>query len=99
MTKSRGRSHTTTTETAVKVVKTLAKISGIKMIAPGEIASKRSAGQSITIRRTQAGCIITVSGNGIQKLNIHTINQTIVSTIATTLKESKKLRDFSIKIK
>ena len=45
MPKPRGREHSSLTETATEVVRELAKIAGIKMIAPGEIRynKKRSS--------------------------------------------------------
>lgn len=74
MSKPRGREHTSLTETAQAVVYELKKISGIKMIAPGEIRSnKRSAsGRYVTASYTPGGFELLISGQSIQKVAVHT---------------------------
>ncbi len=97
MTRPRGREHSTLTETADLVVQELHKISGIKMIAPGEIRSnKRSAsGRFITANFTYAGFELLISGQSAQKVAVHTsLNPNV---IFEKLKESKRLRGFTFK--
>lgn len=96
MPKPRGRRHTTLTETAAMVVKILDRNSGIKMIAPGEIAATRSNVQRITITYTTAGLSLTISGQGTQQLAVHTTQATDATRIVQHLKTHKKLRDFLI---
>ncbi len=74
MPKPRGREHSSLTETAEAVVYELKKISGIKMIAPGEIRSnKRSAsGRFVTANYTAGGFELLISGQSIQKVAVHT---------------------------
>lgn len=97
MPKPRGKEHTTLTETAAVVVYELQKISGIKMIAPGEIkTNKRSAGgRFITITYTTAGFELSISGQSSQKVAVHTNTNPHLITVA--LKRSKKLREFVFK--
>ena len=68
----RGNSHTTLTDTAESVVKVLRKIEGIKMIAPGIIDARRSGNRHITAVYTTAGMELIISGQGVQKVAIHT---------------------------
>lgn len=96
MPKPRGRSHTTLTTTAASIVKLIETQSGVKMIAPGEISSARSSVQRLTITFTRAGLSLTISGEGIQRLAVHTTNELTAKNIATTLKQAKKLRGFII---
>jgi hypothetical protein len=96
MPKPRGRSHTTLTETAQLVVKTINKLPGIKMIAPGEIASTRSNVQRITITHTNAGLSLSISGQGTQRIAVHTDNAVTVKQIVSHLKTAKKLQGFII---
>lgn len=97
MSKPRGREHSTLTETADTVVRELVKISGIKMIAPGEIRSnKRSAsGRFITCVYTTAGFELIVSGQSTQKISVHTTND--AKNVFSILTTSKKLKDFIFK--
>ncbi|MCA9354969.1 hypothetical protein KC865_00250 [Candidatus Kaiserbacteria bacterium] len=97
MSKLRGRSHTTLTETADLVVRELEKVAGIKMIAPGEIrTNKRSAsGRFVTVSFTQAGFELLISGQSSQKVAIHTDKDSRL--IIAELRNSKKLRDFIFK--
>lgn len=97
MPKPRGKEHTTLTETASLVVNELKRISGIKMIAPGEIrTNKRSAsGRFVTASYTNAGFELLISGQSSQKVAVHTTRKQ--SDILKELKASKKLRDFKFK--
>jgi hypothetical protein len=97
MSKPRGREHTTLTETAILVVNELKKISGIKMIAPGEInttSRNKSGKRFITIIRTSAGCELLITGQGAQKIAVHTDTP---ENIFPALMMAKSLRDFAIK--
>ena len=94
MTNKRGRSHTTLTPTAKKLVQIIKKIDGVKMIAPGEISSSRSKSQRITFTKTNAGLHIIISGNGIQKIAVHTINEKINEKIISTIKKNKIYDNF-----
>lgn len=97
MSKPRGREHSTLTETSTLVVQELKKISGIKMIAPGEIRSnKRSAGgRFITCVYTSAGFELLISGQSVQKVAVHTHSD--AKTIFKNLMSSKKLKEFTFK--
>lgn len=97
MQKPRGREHTTLTETASIVVYELKRVSGIKMIAPGEIkTNKRSAhGRFVTAVFTAAGFELIISGQSTQKVAVHTTRS--AHAIWRELKASKKLREFSFK--
>lgn len=95
--KARGREHSTLTETAALVVREMEKIPGIKMIAPGEIRTNQRSTNThfVTATYTNAGFELLISGQGSQKVAVHTTdNPTIVFT---TLKTSKKLREFVFK--
>ncbi len=97
MPKPRGREHSTLTETATLVVSELTKISGIKMVAPGEIRtnSRGASGRFITCVYTTAGFELIISGQSTQKVAVHTtVNP---RAIFATLKASKKLREFVFK--
>ncbi len=96
MVKPRGRQHTTLTETAQKVVRIIQKHPGIKMIAPGEIAPTRSRSQRITITCIKAGLALSVCGNGIQKVAIHTSSPQIATSLADVLKSHPDLQEFTI---
>ena len=90
----RGRSHSTLTDTAALVVAELKKLPGIKMIAPGIIDGKRgSNSRNITVVYTTAGMELIISGQGVQKVSIHTTVDP--HTIATKLKSSKRLALFT----
>jgi hypothetical protein len=65
------------------------------MIAPGEIASKRSNSRRCTISYTAAGLDISVSGQGTQKIAVHTESETAAKQVATLLRTDKRLRHFS----
>lgn len=97
MAKPRGKEHTTLTETAAQVVYELQKISGIKMIAPGEIrTNKRSAsGRFVTISYTTAGFELLISGQSSQKVAVHVTKNP--KKITATLQSSKRLRGFIFK--
>jgi len=97
MAKPRGREHSSLTETAQAVVYELKNISGIKMIAPGEIrANKKSAStRYVTATYTSGGFELLISGQSIQKVAVHTDRDPHV--IFKTLKQSKKLQGFIFK--
>lgn len=97
MAKARGREHSTLTETADLVVRELERITGIKMIAPGEIRtnSRGAKGRFITCVYTTAGFELIISGQSTQKVAVHTsLNP---RQIFAELKASKKLREFVFK--
>ncbi len=90
----RGRSHTTLTDTATLVVGELSKLPGIKMIAPGMIDGQRnSSKRHITVVYTRAGMELIISGQGVQKVAIHTTSDAAI--LIETLKKSKKLQAFT----
>ena len=97
MPKPRGREHTSLTETAALVVAELAKLSHIKMIAPGVIKknARASRGQRfITAVYTTAGLELIVSGQSVQKIAVHTdAPQQIYQALAAR----KKLSNFLFK--
>lgn len=98
MPKPRGKEHTTLTETAQEVVRILEKISGVKMIAPGEIKtnSRKGAGSRfVTAVYTTAGMELIISGQSVQKVAVHA--DTNPQSIFRSLKEHKKMRNFSFK--
>jgi hypothetical protein len=97
MSKPRGREHSTLTETASIVVRELHKIPGIKMIAPGEIrvSGRGTQGRFVTVVYTTAGLELLISGQGTQKVAVHTISNPKI--IVEKLKHSKKLREFYFK--
>jgi len=97
MPKPRGREHSTLTETAAIVVRELEKISGIKMIAPGEIRTNRrtASGRFVTVSYTSAGFELLISGQSSQKVAVHTNSSS--KKIINKLKASKKLREFIFK--
>ncbi len=96
MPRPRGKSHSTLTETAELVVKELRGLSGIKMIAPGEIRSnsRGSSGRFITIVYTNAGCELIISGQSTQKIAVHGEQ---LERIAPFLSSLKRLQQFNIK--
>ena len=96
MAKSRGRQHTTLTSTARAVIRIIEKLPGIKMIAPGEIASQRSRSQRITVSHTTSGLLLTISGSGIQRVAVHTVDSAVNTQILTILQEAKALKKFII---
>jgi hypothetical protein len=98
MAKNRGKEHTTLTETAEEVVAVLRLIPGIKMIAPGIInQNARGSGGSrfVTVVYTQAGFELIVTGQGVQKVAVHT--ETDPKAIIEALKSSKRLGKFEFK--
>lgn len=97
MPKARGREHSTLTETADLVVRELVRISGIKMIAPGEIRtnSRTGRGRFVTCVYTTAGFELLISGQSAQKVAVHTSGDS--HDVFAQLKASKKLREFSFK--
>lgn len=90
----RGRSHTTLTETAREVVSALEKYPGIKMIAPGQITGRNNtAKRHVTAVFTTAGMELIISGQGVQKVAVHTTSDARV--IFDQLQTAKKLQHFS----
>ncbi|MFT7506953.1 MAG: hypothetical protein ACI92I_000090 [Acidimicrobiales bacterium] len=98
MPKPRGKEHTTLTETAQEVVRILKGISGVKMIAPGEIKTnsrKGTGARFVTAVYTTAGMELIISGQSVQKVAIHTDGNP--KNIFKLLKEHKKMRNFEFK--
>ena len=98
MPKPRGRNHTSLTETAAIVVKALQGVPGIKMIAPGEIASprrNRTGKRWITAVFTKAGMELIISGQGTQKIAVHTSADACM--IFQQLQQDKRLQSFQFK--
>ncbi len=97
MPKPRGREHTSLTETAQEVVRVLERLPEIKMIAPGEISlrsSRRSNKKFLTITYTYAGLQLLITGQGSQKVAVHT---DVPRPTAAALKAHKRLQDFTVK--
>jgi len=97
MPKPRGKEHTTLTETAKEVVQVLARLPGVKMVAPGEIKtnSRRGAGNRfVTAVYTTAGMELIISGQSVQKVAIHT---DCAKQIFKNIKNHKKMRNFTFK--
>ena len=95
MSKPRGKEHTTLTETAAAVVKELTKISGIKMIAPGQISTtsrKKSGKRFITLVETTAGLELIITGQSVQNVAVHTDN---IKAVTIGLRSAKSLREFT----
>lgn len=95
MARKRGSSHTTLTETATEVVKILERQSGIKMIAPGIIDSKRNGLRHVTTVFTTAGFEMIISGQGVQKIAIHLAVTAKPGEILKNLKSHKSLKHFT----
>ena len=97
MPKPRGREHSSLTETAEAVVYELKKISGIKMIAPGEIRSNKKSASTryVTASYTPGGFELLISGQSIQKVAVHTERNP--SEIFSILKSNKKLQSYIFK--
>lgn len=93
--KKRGREHTSLTETAKLVVTALSKLSGVKMIAPGEIRSVRGArggSRFVTATYTTGGMELLISGQSVQKVAVHTERPT--TEIFAELQQAKTLKNF-----
>jgi hypothetical protein len=95
MARKRGSSHTTLTETADSVVRELERAGGIKMIAPGIIAAKRSGPRFITVVYTTAGFELIISGTGVQKVAVHLLTPATAHGLIRTLKTNKNLKLFT----
>ncbi len=93
MAKARGTTHTSLTETAQEVVRVLERLEGIKMIAPGIIYAKRSGKRHVTASYTNAGMELLISGQGVQKVAVHTTQDPKI--LFNLLKTQKKLQNFS----
>jgi hypothetical protein len=98
MAKNRGKEHTTLTETATDVVTVLKGLSGVKMIAPGEIKTngRKSGNRFVTIVYNTAGFELIISGQSVQKVAVHT-EKNATKSIVEELKESKRLKQFEFK--
>lgn len=94
MTRKRGSSHTTLTETADIVVRELERAGGIKMIAPGIIDARRSGPRFITVVYTSGGFELIISGTGVQKVAVHLNGPAQARILIKELKKNKKLRLF-----
>lgn len=70
----RGGTHTTLTETAELVVRALESIPGVTKISPGIIAKNngRTGKSFVTVVFTNAGFELIVTGQGVQKVAVHT---------------------------
>ena len=95
MSRKRGSSHTTLTETANTIVKSLEKMSGIKMIAPGIIDARRSGLRFVTVVYTSAGFELIISGQGVQKIAIHLSNPKSAPELIAALAKDKNLKQFT----
>jgi len=97
MPKPRGREHSSLTETAAAVVYELKGISGIKMIAPGEIRSNKKSASTryVTANYTTGGFELLISGQSIQKVAVHTDRN--AAEVFKELKASKKLAGYIFK--
>ena len=96
MPKPRGREHTSLTETAKLVTKALAKIPGVKMIAPGEIRSvrgSRGGDRFVTATYTTGGMELLISGQSVQKVAVHTKRK--ASAVFAELQQEKSLKNFT----
>lgn len=96
MPRPRGSEHTSLTETATLVVRELAKLPGIKMIAPGEIRSNaraRNGKRFVTASITTAGFELLISGQSVQKVSVHTDSDP--QDLFVQLTEQKKLKDIT----
>lgn len=94
MTRKRGSSHTTLTETADIVVRELERAGGIKMIAPGIIDARRSGPRFITVVYTSGGFEMIISGTGVQKVAIHMNEPAQARILIQELKKNKNLKLF-----
>jgi hypothetical protein len=97
MPKPRGREHSSLTETATAVVYELKNISGIKMVAPGEIRSNKKSASTryVTATYTSGGFELLISGQSIQKVAVHTEGNP--REIFSILKKSKRLQGYIFK--
>ena len=98
MIKTRGKEHTTLTETAAEIVTILKRIPGTTMIAPGIIKTNRrsSSQRYVTAVFTTAGMELIITGQSVQKVAIH-CNQELSVHIFETLKQQKKLAHIKFK--
>lgn len=73
--KKKSGNHSTLTDAGMSVVSVLQRMDDVKSISPGEIKKTASGGKRfITCVRTNMGLEILVSGDNVQKLNVHTEN-------------------------
>jgi hypothetical protein len=98
MSKLRGGTHTTLTETAEAVVEILEKIPGVTMLSPGIITQRQSRNgkRRVTGVFTNAGMELLISGQGVQKVAVH-CHPEIAPHIFTALSQHKKLALFIFK--
>jgi hypothetical protein len=98
MTNLRAGTHTTLTETAELVVRALETIPGVTKISPGIIAKNagRSGKSFVTVVFTNAGFELIITGQGVQKVAIHTAPKDS-SRVFVDLSVHKKLKGISFK--
>lgn len=94
----RGGTHTTLTETAVLVVRILETIPGVTKISPGIITQNggRTGKSYVTVVFTNAGFELIITGQGVQKVAVHTEPKD-ASRIYQNLSSHKKLRELTFK--
>lgn len=94
----RGGTHTTLTETATLVVRALETIPGVTKISPGIITQNggRTGKSYVTVVFTNAGFELIITGQGVQKVAVHTEPKD-ASRIYQDLSGHKKLRELSFK--
>ncbi len=94
----RGGTHTTLTETADLVVRTLETITGITKISPGIIAKNggRTGKSFVTVVFTNAGFELIITGQGVQKVAIHAESKD-ASCFYKELSTHKKLKGITFK--
>jgi hypothetical protein len=94
----RGGTHTTLTETADLVVRALETIPGVTKISPGIIAKNggRTGKSFVTVVFTNAGFELIITGQGVQKVAVHTEPKD-VGRIYIELSNHKKLKGITFK--
>ncbi len=94
----RGGTHTTLTETAELVVKTLETIPGVTKISPGIISKNggRTGKSFVTVVFTNAGFELIITGQGVQKVAVHA-EPGDTSRIFKELSTHKKLKGLTFK--
>jgi hypothetical protein len=93
-----GGTHTTLTETATLLVRVLETIPGVEKISPGIITKNQGrAGKSfVTVVFTNAGLELIITGQGVQKVAVHTSPHN-AHYIYQALVAHKKLRNLTFK--
>ena len=94
----RGGTHTTLTETASLVVRALETIPGVTKISPGIITQNggRTGKSYVTVVFTNAGFELIITGQGVQKVAVHTEPKDS-SRVFKDLSSHKKLRELTFK--